>query len=249
MRKIGVIPARFASVRFPGKILHPLAGRPLIEWVLRGVSQARSLDDLWVATDHESIAEAVVKAGHQVIMTDPQLPSGTDRVWAAVRGLDADVIVNIQGDEPLITGALVDRLAMAFEEKKDLEMATLSHPISEAELASPHAVKVVLNEKGEALYFSRFPTPYSRHDAKSMGTLGGCQKHIGLYAYTKSFLKKFCEAPPALIEKAESLEQLRALYLGAKIQVISVDEGLRGVDTPEDALALEPILRRIHGEG
>ncbi|MBX3039968.1 MAG: 3-deoxy-manno-octulosonate cytidylyltransferase [Bdellovibrionaceae bacterium] len=252
MKIVGVIPARYSSVRFPGKILHPLAGKPLIQWVLEGASQAKSLATLLVATDDERIAAVVKGLGYQVVMTDPALPSGTDRIWAATRDLEADVLVNIQGDEPLITGALIDRLTAVFTRPPQgqmPDMATLAHPISESELSSPNAVKVVMNALGEALYFSRFPIPYSRNDANSLGTLAGCQKHIGLYAYSKSFLKRFCEAPPALIEKAESLEQLRALHLGAKIQVVSVEEGLRGVDTPEDALALESLMksRRIHG--
>lgn len=250
MKIIGVIPARYSSIRFPGKILHPLAGKPLIQWVLEGAAQAKSLQSLLVATDDERIASVVRGLGYQVAMTDSSLPSGTDRIWAATRDIEADAFVNIQGDEPLITGALIDRLTQVFVQPlpgREPDMATLAHPISESELSSSNAVKVVVNTHNEALYFSRFPIPYSRNDANSLGTLAGCQKHIGLYAYSKSFLKRFCEAPPALIEKAEGLEQLRALHLGAKIHVVSVEEGLRGVDTPEDALALEPVLRRIHG--
>ena len=247
MKFRGVIPARYASTRFPGKILFEIAGKPLIQWVLEGASTSKSLSSLVVATDDDRIASVVRKLGYEVTMTSPELPSGTDRVWAASQQTDADILVNVQGDEPLITGDLIDRLTSVFTAQDLPDMATLAHPISDEELASPNSVKVVVNEKQEALYFSRFPIPYSRHGAKALGDYGGCQKHIGLYAYTRQFLKKFCEAPPALIEKAEGLEQLRALALGARLKVVSVPEGLRGVDTPEDAVTLEPLLRRMNG--
>ncbi|MBX2988777.1 MAG: 3-deoxy-manno-octulosonate cytidylyltransferase [Bdellovibrionaceae bacterium] len=248
MKIVGVIPARFGASRFPGKPLFEIAGKPLLQWVIEGARQSRRLQEVLVATDDARIAGLARRCGVEAVMTDSDLPSGTDRIWAAVKSRDVDVVVNVQGDEPLITGEVVDRLADVFLRPwNSVEMATLGHAISTEELGSFNAVKVVVNRQGEALYFSRFPIPYSRHDAESLGSLAGCLKHIGLYAYTKNFLEKFCEAPPALIEKAESLEQLRALDLGARIHVVKVEHSLRGVDTPEDAAALEPILRRIHG--
>lgn len=242
---LGVIPARYASTRFPGKPVFPLLEKPMLQWVIEGTRQAKTLDGILVATDDSRIADVARAAGADVAMTDSELPSGTDRIWAAVKDRDVDLVVNIQGDEPLMSGELIDGLVRVFEGDPTLEMATLAHPISEDELASPNAVKVVVNAQGDALYFSRFPIPHSRHDAKTTGA--GCLKHMGIYAYRKNFLKRFCETSPALIENAEALEQLRALYLGARIRVVQVEAGLRGVDTPDDARAVEEILRRKHG--
>lgn len=242
MKIVGVIPARYGSTRFPGKPLVPLKGRPLIQWTIEGAKKSHLLSDLIVATDDERIKAAAEAVGVQVAMTDSDLPTGSDRIHAAIKNLNCDVVVNIQGDEPLVTGALIDSLAQVFVDDPSLDMATLAHPIGEEELQSPNSVKVVLNHRDEALYFSRYAIPYSRVKATEMGTYEGCLKHIGMYAYSKNFLKKFCEAPPALIEKAESLEQLRALYLGAKIKVIRVKEASLGVDTPEDLVRLEKLL-------
>ena len=242
MKIVGVIPARYGSTRFPGKPLVPLKGRPLIQWTIEGAKKSHLLSDLIVATDDERIKAAAEAVGVQVAMTDSDLPTGSDRIHAAIKNLNCDVVVNIQGDEPLVTGTLIDSLAQVFVDEPSLDMATLAHPISEEELQSPNSVKVVLNHRDEALYFSRYAIPYSRVKPTDMGTYEGCLKHIGMYAYSKNFLKKFCEAPPALIEKAESLEQLRALYLGAKIKVIRVKEASLGVDTPEDLVRLEKLL-------
>ncbi|MEK2644423.1 3-deoxy-manno-octulosonate cytidylyltransferase [Bdellovibrio sp. BCCA] len=242
MKIVGVIPARYGSTRFPGKPLVNLKGRPLIQWTIEGAKKSRLLNDLIVATDDERIKAAAEAVGAKVVMTASELPTGSDRIHAAIKDISCDVVVNIQGDEPLVTGELIDRLAQVFVNEPTMDMATLAHPISEEELQSPNAVKVVMNHKDEALYFSRYAIPYSRSKASEMGTYEGCLKHIGMYAYSKIFLKEFCEAPPALIEKAESLEQLRALYLGAKIKVIRVKEASLGVDTPEDLVRLEKLL-------
>ncbi|WP_413582455.1 3-deoxy-manno-octulosonate cytidylyltransferase [Bdellovibrio sp. HCB288] len=242
MKIVGVIPARFASTRFPGKPLAMLQGRPMIQWTIEGARKSKLLTDLIVATDDELIKGAAEDVGAKVVMTDSHLPSGSDRIHAAIKGIDCDVVVNIQGDEPLVTGELIDRLAQVFVDEPKMDMATLAHPISEEELQNPNSVKVVMNINDEALYFSRFPMPYSRMKANEMGDYSGCLKHIGMYAYSKEFLKEFCEAPQALIERAESLEQLRALYLGAKIKVVRVKEASIGVDTPEDLEKLEKIL-------
>lgn len=242
MNIVGVIPARIGSTRFPGKPLVNLKGRPLIQWTIEGAKKSKLLNDLIVATDDERIKAAAEAVGAKVVMTSSELPTGSDRIHAAIQGLACDVVVNIQGDEPLVTGDLIDRLAQVFVNEPTMDMATLAHPISDEELQSPNAVKVVVNCKDEALYFSRYGIPYSRISAVELGSLEGCLKHIGMYAYSRDFLKQFCEAPPALIEKAESLEQLRALYLGAKIKVIRVKEASLGVDTPEDLARLEKLL-------
>lgn len=242
MKIIGVIPARYGSTRFPGKPLVNLRGRPLIQWTVEGAKKSKLLSDLIVATDDERIKAAAEAVGVKVAMTASELPTGSDRIHAAIKNIDCDVVVNIQGDEPLVTGELIDKLAQVFLDEPPMDMATLAHPISEEELQSPNAVKVVVNRRDEALYFSRYAIPYSRVKAPELGTYDGCLKHIGMYAYSKKFLKEFCEASPALIEKAESLEQLRALYLGAKIKVIRVKEASPGVDTPEDLARLEKLL-------
>lgn len=242
MKIVGVIPARYGSTRFPGKPLANLKGRPLIQWTIEGAKKSKILSDLFVATDDERIKTAAEKMGVKVIMTPSELPTGSDRIHAAIQDVSCDVVVNIQGDEPLVTGELIDRLAQVFIDDTSMDMATLAHPISQEEMQSQNAVKVVLNCKDEALYFSRYGIPYSRHNAQELGQFDGCLKHIGMYAYSKAFLKRFCEAPPALIEKAESLEQLRALYLGAKIKVVKVKEASLGVDTPEDLARLEKLL-------
>lgn len=242
LKVVGVIPARYGSTRFPGKPLVLLNGKPMIQWTIEGAKQSKILSDVIVATDDQRIFDVVTAAGAKAVMTDSDLPTGSDRIHAAIKDVDCDIIVNIQGDEPLVNGDLVDSLAGVFFKEPHLDMATLAHPISEEEWQSMNSVKVVLNGNDEALYFSRYPIPYSRVTPDSLGGYDGCMKHIGMYAYTKSFLKKFCESAPALIEKAESLEQLRALYLGAKIKVIKVKEASRGVDTPDDVAVIEKLL-------
>ncbi len=241
-RVLAVIPARYASTRFPGKPLAKIAGVEMIAWVIRGAKKSKLLTDVWVATDDERIQKVALRENAKVAMTDPNLPSGTDRIWAAIQNEDCDIVINIQGDEPLVSSAWIDALAEPLIEEPDLQMATLAHPLSPAELQSPNSVKVVMDHKNNALYFSRFAIPYSRDNAKQ-SELKGALKHIGMYGFRKSFLKAFCAAPQAEIEKAESLEQLRALYLGAKIRVVPVHEKSLGVDTPEDIQKVEDFLK------
>lgn len=240
---IGVIPARIGSTRFQEKALAQILGKEMIAWVIEGAKTAKTLSEIWVATDDERIAKVARTAGAQVAMTDSQLPSGTDRIWAAIQNVDCDIVINIQGDEPLIKGFLIDALVKALIEDPELEMATLAHPISLEELHSPNSVKVVRDQNGNALYFSRLSIPYSRDNAKQ-SDLSGCLKHIGMYGYRKSFLQTFCAAPQVEIERAESLEQLRALSLGAKIKVIQTSEKSWGVDTLEDLKRVEEIMKR-----
>lgn len=249
MKIWGVIPARYGSTRFPGKPLVPLHGKPLLQWTIEGARSSRMLHDLIVATDDDRIFKLAIGCGAKAVMTDSELPSGTDRVFAAIRDLDCDVAVNIQGDEPLVTGTLIDQLAQIFVDEPSVDMATLAHPLVDGDLANMNAVKVVMNARDEALYFSRFAIPYSRATAEQLVDTSGAFKHIGMYAYRKKFLSQFCAAPPALIERAESLEQLRALHLGAKIKVLKVSEASIGVDAPEDIAKVEHILqqRTQHG--
>lgn len=242
MKFIGVIPARFASTRFPGKPLVKISGRPLLQWVIEAAKTSQKVSEIFVATDHEEIASLARSLKVQVVMTDPELPSGSDRVWAAVKNINFDVVLNIQGDEPLISGGILDQLCQPFEADAGLEMATLGRSLQPGDLDSLTTAKVVRNQNGEALYFSRLPIPYSRQKTEQLP--GACLKHIGLYAYRKEFLGRFCAQKPVAIELAESLEQLRALYLGARIKVIEVDHDSWGVDTPGDVNKIETMLKQ-----
>lgn len=245
MNIVGVIPARYGSTRFPGKPLKNIAGKPLLQWVIEGAKRAKSLSKVMVATDHADIAALAKSCGVEVAMTDSDLPSGSDRAWAAIKNIDCDAVLNIQGDEPLITGELLDALAQPFLTDRELEMATLGRRLNAGDLESKQTAKIVLNEKGEALYFSRFPIPYSRIDAPVKEAV--CLKHIGIYAFRKNFLERFCSHGPTQLEMAEGLEQLRALYLGARIKVVLVEHESWGVDVPEDVQKIESILKTGKG--
>ena len=260
MKAYGIIPSRFGSSRFPGKPLALLAGKPLVAWVVEAVKKAKSLDEVFVATDDERIVKAVEQYGGIAVMTPSELPSGTDRIACAARNrfggdfADDDILVNIQGDEPLIDPKLVDELVAKLRDGKGFEMATAVTPIkSAADFAAKTVVKVVLDRDDGALYFSRAPIPCDR----DCEPFGGRQaddsrelyvRHLGIYAYRGEFLKRYIQEPPCALEKTEKLEQLRALWMGAKIAVVRTnDEGV-GVDTPEDAVRVEKILRsRVRG--
>lgn len=242
MKVACVIPARFGSTRFPGKPLVEIRQKPLIEWVIEGAKKAKAVSDVIVATDHVGIAEVAARAGAVVVMTDPDLPSGSDRIYAATKDLGYDVIINIQGDEPLVNADWIDSMAKELSENVHLSMATFAHPLQDSEIENKNAVKVILNQQQEAIYFSRWPIPFSRKSFQEIGSQTQCYKHIGIYGYQASFLKKFCETPPSSLEIAESLEQLRALDLGAKIKVFIVNEATLGIDTPEDLVKFEAHL-------
>lgn len=242
LKIIGVIPARYASTRFPGKPLALLQGKPMIQWVIETAKTSEILSEIYVATDDQKIADVAKKVGARVAMTDPNCATGTDRIFQATEKMDFDVVINIQGDEPLIQKSNIDLLAKAFLENDKIDMATLAHSLKEEDLLNKNAVKVIINKNSEAIYFSRFPIPFSRECCPQDQFPTSVQKHIGLYGYTKKFLKEFCMTLPADIEKFESLEQLRALDLGAKIKVISVEKPTYGVDTPEDLQKLEGML-------
>lgn len=241
MKVLGVIPSRFGSTRFPGKPLAMVAGQPLLQWVIEGASRCSKLSGLLVATDDPRIADLAGKLGVEAVMTSSDLPSGSDRVWAAIQGHACDVVLNIQGDEPLIGPEPLEALIQVFEDQPSVEMATLGRPMTEEALNSNTTAKIVLNQNDEALYFSRFAVPYSR--GLTSVTHYVCLKHVGIYAYRRAFLQKFCQTPPTELELAEGLEQLRALYLGAKIKVVRTDYESWGVDTPEDVLKVEMKLK------
>lgn len=247
MKFVGVIPARFASTRLPGKPLKMISGKPLLQWVIEGVSPSKKLSELIVATDHDEIFQLAENCGVKAIMTDSDLPSGSDRVWSAVSALEADVVINIQGDEPLIESSIIDQLCNAFEKEPEIKMATLAREHQTTDLADVTTAKIVLDKNGHAIYFSRFPIPYSREkNPELMGP--GCLIHIGMYAYKKDFLKTFCEQKPTVLELYEGLEQLRALYLGAKIKVLKVDHHSWGVDTQSDIAIVEELIAKREKE-
>lgn len=237
---IAVIPARYGSTRFPGKPLEKLKGKPLLQWAVEGARTSKKIQKIFVATDDQRIQELCAKIQVDCLMTRADCPTGTDRLFEATRNLDFDVVLNIQGDEPLINQSYIDPLAEAFTQQSGLDMATLAHPLSAEDLDNKNAVKVIINQNQEAIYFSRFPIPYSREQEPAPKT---AFKHIGLYGFSREFLQKFCSAPQAQIEKFESLEQLRALYLGAKIKVLQVEKPTYGVDTREDLQKLEALLK------
>jgi 3-deoxy-manno-octulosonate cytidylyltransferase (CMP-KDO synthetase) len=241
---LGVIPARYGSTRFPGKPLKKIHDKPLLQWVIEGAKTAKLIGEVCVATDHKDIAALAEKCGVRAIMTASELPTGSDRVFAASKASSADIVVNIQGDEPLIQGEMLDKLVHPLLSDKTLQMATLGRRLKAGDLESESTAKIVLNRAQEALYFSRFPIPYSRAKVDAQGQEAVCLKHIGLYAFRKSFLAEFCSAKPTALELAEGLEQLRALYLGARIKVVEVDFESWGVDTPEDIAKVERLLKR-----
>ena len=242
MKTYGIIPSRFGSSRFPGKPLAILAGKPLVAWVVEAVKKAKSLDEVLVATDDERIVQAVENYGGRAVMTPSELPSGTDRIACAAGDFaDDDILVNIQGDEPLIDPALIDALVAKLRDGA-FEMATAVTPIkSAADLAAKTVVKVVLARDDAALYFSRAPIPCDRDREPDLAS-GLYVRHLGIYAYRGGFLKRYVKEPLCALERTEKLEQLRALWMGARIAVVrTADEGI-GVDTPEDAARVERIL-------
>lgn len=239
---IGVIPARWASTRLPGKSLVLLCGKPLVQWVYERAKQARKLGSLVVATDDERIRAAVEKFGGKAVMTRADHPSGTDRIAEAVRGMDAEVLINVQGDEPLIDPALIDQLVTAMQSDAAWDMATAASPIAGAdELNNPAVVKVVCDAQGRALYFSRSVIPHIRDGDAKFEKLHW--RHIGIYAYRRAFLEKLVKAPPCDLELAEKLEQLRALHIGCRMKVVQTREAGLGVDTPADVARAEQALR------
>lgn len=244
MKTICVIPARYGSTRLPGKPLLDIAGKPLIQRVYERALQASAPERVVVATDHEKIAAAVESFGGEAMMTLATHPTGTDRIAeVAARYTEADVIVNVQGDEPLIDPALIDRLAAQMAAREDIAMATVAAPLAEADYDNRNAVKVICNLKGDAMYFSRSLIPYPRH-AFTVPP----QKHVGIYAYRREFLLQFAGLTPTPAERTESLEQLRALEHGYRIGVITTDRELIGVDTLEELLRVRALFEGGHHE-
>jgi 3-deoxy-manno-octulosonate cytidylyltransferase (CMP-KDO synthetase) len=235
-RIVAVIPARLASTRLPGKVLRPIAGVPMLGWVYRAALACPQLDQVLIATDSSEVVAFAEGQGWPSVMTSTTLASGTDRVNAVAAMVDADIYVNIQGDEPLLRPEHIDALLSPFA-RTNAEVTTLSTPCTPEEINDPNAVKVVTANDGRALYFSRASIPYQR------GTPLTPRKHIGLYAYRKAALRRFAELPPSPLESVERLEQLRLLEEGISIYVAPTPFNTVGVDTEEDLLAVERILR------
>lgn len=238
---VGILPARWGSTRFPGKPLHPIAGKPLIQHVWERCQGAKLLSRVIVATDDQRIANAVEAFGGSAVMTSSDHPTGTDRLAEAAKAIPvATHVINIQGDEPLIDPALIDELAQALIDDPALHMVTAANPLdpSDPAVADTNVVKTVLKVNGHALYFSRSPLPFFRNPVPGLQVL----RHKGIYGYRRDFLDAFVAWPPSPLEQAESLEQLRALENGASIRVLTTSDTSPGVDTPEQALEIERIL-------
>ena len=228
---LAVIPARFHSTRLPGKILADIAGKPMIEHVYRRAAAATRVHAVVVATDDERIANAVRAAGGAALMTRSDHVSGTDRIAEAIAGLPCGIVVNVQGDEPMLDPATIDEAVAPLLADPSVEMSTLSRPLRNIEeFNSPHVVKVVTNALGDALYFSRSPIPYPHAGGLPLAA----RAHVGLYVYRRETLLNLAAAPAAPLERAESLEQLRALANGVRIRVVETTHAAPGVDTSDD---------------
>jgi len=241
-KAVGIIPARWRSTRFPGKPLHLIANKPLLWRVWERCRRAEKLDAVIIATDDMRIAEAAFDWGAEVAMTSPKHQSGTDRVAEVVRkATQYDIIINIQGDEPLIEPALLNRMVDTLRSNHKIDIVTAAHPFENAAAASsPHQVKVIVDRDNNALYFSRYAIPFPRNRSASIKYL----RHQGIYGFRRQALLEFVRSKPTPLERAESLEQLRALENGVKVHVLLTKHGSPGVDTPADAKALEQKLAR-----
>ncbi len=243
MRVIGVIPSRWGSTRLPGKSLIEICGKPLVQWVVEAAGRAKLIDELLVATDDKRIVDAVEASGVRAVMTSPDHPSGTDRIAEAIAGVDGDIVINIQGDEPLLDAGLLDNLARRMMDEEQWDMATAATPIDNSDdIKRSSVVKVVVSENGQALYFSRAGIPFVRDDDFVIPD-DLYMRHLGVYAYRREFLERLVKTPPCLLERAEKLEQLRALYIGCRMLVIKTEDVGIGVDTPEDVEMVERIIR------
>jgi 3-deoxy-manno-octulosonate cytidylyltransferase (CMP-KDO synthetase) len=238
---VGLIPARFAATRFPGKPLAMIAGKSMIQRVYEGARAAKSLRSVIVATDDERIADACRAFGAEVAMTRSDHASGSDRIGEVAARLSDEIVVNIQGDEPLMEGYVVDAAVEALREEADVPIATVVHPLDPADRDDPNRVKVVLDQRGRALYFSRSAIPYPRDPA----VRAPLWQHVGLYAYRRDFLLRFIKMAPTLAERSECLEQLRALENGHGIRCAIIEGGWRSVavDVPGDVALVEAALR------
>jgi 3-deoxy-manno-octulosonate cytidylyltransferase (CMP-KDO synthetase) len=239
-RIAGVIPARLSSTRLSRKVLRVIAGRPMVEWVWRAAQASGLMDPVVVATDSDEVA-AVCRERHiRVVMTSPTCPSGSDRVREVALQIDADIYVNIQGDEPTLTSSFFPPLLALFD-RPEVEVATLAVPCAAEEITDPNAVKVVTALDGRALYFSRATIPFDRDQTG----FAAYRKHLGIYAYRKAALERFASLPPSPLEKIERLEQLRLLENGIALYVAEAPADTIGVDTEADLMRAEAALKKV----
>jgi len=257
MRVIAVIPARWNSTRFRGKVLADINGKPMVQHVWERVKRAHEVDDIVVAVDKERVFKVVESFGGKAVFTAPEQPSGTDRVVEVINSIDADIVINVQADEPLVHPLMIDELARVHEYEKNVNMATLVKRIHrKEEITDPNVVKAVVDRKGFALYFSRSPIPYVRGGGADMPVnpsdmediSGRYFKHVGIYSYTKDFLFTYTNLPKSTLEIEEGLEQLRVLEHGYKIKTVETRYDTIGVDTPEDLEKVKEILKEGSGE-
>ncbi|MFH1406865.1 MAG: 3-deoxy-manno-octulosonate cytidylyltransferase [Candidatus Omnitrophota bacterium] len=239
MEVIGIIPARYGSARFPGKVIADLNGKPMVQHVWERAKKSLGLDDLLIATDDERVKTVAEGFGAKTVMTAKEHKSGTDRLIEVIFSIDANIVLNIQADEPMIETTMIDHLADTMKTNPDIQMATVAKKINDqAQINDPNIVKVVLNREGLALYFSRSPIPYPREREHAQ-----YYKHMGLYAYTKDFLFTFAKLRVCPLELSEGLEQLRALYNGYGIKVLEVEHDIISVDTPEDLERVKGLIK------
>ncbi len=242
-RITGIIPARYRSTRFPGKPLAQILGKPMIQIVYENAKKSKFINELIIATDDERIYDVAKKFNANVVMTPSDIKTGTDRVAFVAREIDADIVINIQGDEPLLTADMIDSAIEPFFKDEKIDISTLAVKINNVDdLFNPNVVKVVFDGDNFALYFSRSPIPFCR-DARAKEEwlkYGEYYKHIGIYVYSKNSLLKFVNLPKSKLEDTEKLEQLRALENGMKIKVVITEKDTIGVDTPSD---LEKVIQ------
>jgi 3-deoxy-manno-octulosonate cytidylyltransferase (CMP-KDO synthetase) len=238
LRIAGVIPARLSSTRLSRKVLRPIAGRPMVEWVWRAAQASGLMDPVVVATDSDEVAAVCRERGIPVLMTSADCPSGSDRVRQAARQINADIFVNVQGDEPTLTAEFFPPLLALFE-RPEVEVATLAVPCPAEEFADPNAVKVVTALDGRALYFSRATIPFDRDQSG----FTAYRKHLGIYAYRRAALERFAQLPPSPLELTERLEQLRLLENGIALYVAEAPGDTIGVDTEADLMRAEAMLK------
>lgn len=245
LKTLAVIPARYGSTRFPGKPLALIGDKPMILWVYDRVRRVTGFDDVVVATDHPEIERVVKDYGGQVVLTDPNHPSGSDRVWEAAQAYpEAGLIFNVQGDEPLMNPIyLEEALAALSSHYHTVEMVTLCAPLEDLSLlGDPNVVKVVATPQNLALYFSRAAIPFARDPGQDALHQALAKRHLGVYGYTREALARFVSLPPSPLERLECLEQLRALEDGMRILVLPVAQASPGIDTPEDLKLVESLL-------
>jgi 3-deoxy-manno-octulosonate cytidylyltransferase (CMP-KDO synthetase) len=242
---VGVIPARYGSSRFEGKVLADIGGKPMIQWVYERAKQSKTLDELFVAVDDPRVQSVVEGFGGKAILTGAHHKSGTDRIAEVVEKMAADIIVNIQGDQPLIDPNMIDEAVLPMIDNPEIQMSTLKREIEQDEFDDPGVVKVVVDENDFALYFSRSLIPYPLYEENMR-----VYEHVGLYVYRKDFLLEISKMPQGYLEKIESLEQLRVLEKGYKILVVETKmDKVTGisVDTPEDLEKVERLINKMKG--